>query len=217
MKSTSTTVALDPARTPEAISTPQEDGRALHFRPVGNPTGNPNTREGRIKELDGWRALSVLLVIIDHFSIFRIGDPLAPHHKLDQFLQDAGPLGVRVFFVISGFVICRLMVVEESRYGVVSLRGFYLRRAFRILSPFGLYLAAVCLLFGAGFLNGSWRGIASGALFLCDLKPASHASWLVSHTWSLAVEEQFYLVFPALWVLAGKTRRRWGSFPQCFS
>ena len=57
---------------------------------------------------------------------------------------------MRVFFVISDFVICRLMVVEESRYGVVSLRGFYLRRAFRILPPFGLYLAAVCRRFGAG-------------------------------------------------------------------
>jgi len=53
--------------------------------------------------------------------------------------SNIGPLGVKVFFVISGFVICRLLILEEKRNSNVSLKGFYIRRVFRILPPLYLY------------------------------------------------------------------------------
>jgi len=175
----------------------------------------PNPREGRLRELDGWRAISVLLVIVYHVAWFQHHDLLSPHVHLAAVVSSCGPLGVKVFFVISGFVICRLLMLEEKRYGAVSLKGFYIRRLFRILPPFYLYLATVCVLLSAGLIVDFWRGILGGALFLYDFDPFKRGSWFAGHTWSLAVEEQFYLTFPALWVVAGETGRR-RIFPVVF-
>jgi peptidoglycan/LPS O-acetylase OafA/YrhL len=127
--------------------------------------------------------------------------------NLARAIHFAGLLGVNVFFVISGFVICRLLIVEENRYGSVSLKGFYYRRAFRILPPLYVYLAAVVILRFAGLIRETHAGLIYAALFLFDLKSTPN-SWFFGHTWSLAVEEQFYLIFPTMWIL---TPPRWRS------
>jgi peptidoglycan/LPS O-acetylase OafA/YrhL len=169
----------------------------------------------RLKELDGWRAVSVLLVILHHLGAYQLANLVSPHVRLTAILEDCGPLGVKVFFVISGFVICRLLILEESRYGAVSLKTFYVRRVFRILPPFFLYVGVISLLLSVRLLNDSWSGICNGALFLYDFVPAERGSWFIGHTWSLAVEEQFYLVFPALWVLTKRIGRN-RVFPVVF-
>jgi peptidoglycan/LPS O-acetylase OafA/YrhL len=166
-------------------------------------------REGRLKELDGWRAISVLLVITYHIGSYQYATFTFPHHRVAEFLNDCGPLGVRVFFAISGFVICRLLILEERRCGAVSLRGFYVRRAFRILPPYCLYLATICLLLSFQLIVGTWRVFLIAALFLYDVRSLAIHSWFVGHTWSLAVEEQFYLIFPTLWVLTRGAARRY--------
>jgi peptidoglycan/LPS O-acetylase OafA/YrhL len=173
-----------------------------------SPSSTQNAEERRLKELDGWRAVSVLLVIAHHLGAYQYANIVAPHARSAFVFEHCGPLGVKVFFVISGFVICRLLILEENRYGAVSLIGFYLRRAFRILPPFFLYFASVCLLLWIGLIHDSSRGIVSGALFLYDFVPAQHGSWFVGQTWSLAVEEQFYVVFPTLWVLTRRIGRK---------
>ena len=160
---------------------------------------------GRIRELDGWRAISVTLVIIHHLLCFRYskvisGIPLAPH-----IFWNMGRLGVKVFFVISGFVICRLLLAEEQRSGSISLRGFYLRRAFRILPPLLLLLGTIVLLDACGFIRIGWASFAEASAFLADFREPT--SWFLGHTWSLAVEEQFYLLFPALMLFTPAGRR----------
>jgi peptidoglycan/LPS O-acetylase OafA/YrhL len=160
---------------------------------------------GRLRELDGWRAISVLLVILHHIGSYQHPRLVSRFFVLAHLVRFGGPLGVKTFFVISGFVICRLLISEESSYGSVSLKAFYCRRVFRILPPLYTYLAAVCLLSSLGLIQGDWRGILSAALFLRDFS-FWHVNWLVGHTWSLAVEEQFYLIFPAMWLL---TPKRW--------
>lgn len=172
-------------------------------------------REGRIKELDGWRAISVLLVIVHHLGAYRYAPYTAQHHRIARFLSYCGPFGVKVFFVISGFIICRLLILEERRYGAASLKGFYIRRAFRILPPYCLYMATICLLLSLQLIVGSWRVFLTAALFLYDIRPLGIHSWFVGHTWSLAVEEQFYIIFPTLWVLAPRAARRY-LFPIIF-
>ncbi len=150
-------------------------------------------------ELDGWRAVSVLVVIVHHLGAQHQGF-VSRFPFLAIRINYCGPLAVKIFFVISGFVICRLLIREESRYGSVSLKGFYYRRIFRILPPFYIYLGSLFLLLSLGLIRESQQAILSSGMFLCDFRTAPK-SWFVDHTLSLAVEEQFYLVFPCLFVL----------------
>jgi peptidoglycan/LPS O-acetylase OafA/YrhL len=175
---------------------------------------NPSTRDGRLRELDGWRAVSVLLVIVHHIGAYQ-HPSLARSAFMLSLFEGIGPLGVKVFFIISGFVICRLLIIEEERFGTASLKAFYIRRVCRIIPPFYVYSAIICLPLSLGLIKGPWRGIFSGGFFLEDLYPALSGNWFMGHSWSLAVEEQFYLVFPTLWVLmrrAGRIRIFVGIF-----
>jgi peptidoglycan/LPS O-acetylase OafA/YrhL len=165
-----------------------------------------DSRVGRVRELDGWRAISVLLVIAHHIGAYQHPRLLSHFSVPAHIFQYCGDLGVKVFFVISGFVICRLLISQELLNGSVSLKAFYYRRVFRILPPFYFYLWIVSLLLYLGIIHESWRAICGSALFLFDIRYVTPHSWFVGHTWSLALEEQFYILFPAMWVF---TPGRW--------
>lgn len=159
---------------------------------------------GRLRELDGWRAISVVLVVLAHLST-QHAYFVSRFHGLPAELRSFGPLGVKTFFVISGFVICRLLLVEEARNRTISLKAFYIRRIFRILPPLYLYLGVVCLLMLVHLIHEQLTGIFFASLFVRDVHLGPQ-TWFTGHTWSLAVEEQFYLTFPAALVL---TPREW--------
>jgi peptidoglycan/LPS O-acetylase OafA/YrhL len=165
-----------------------------------------DSREGRLRELDGWRAVSVLLVIVHHIGGYQHARTLSHFPGPASVVHYCGPLGVKIFFFISGFVICRLLISEELRCGSVSLKAFYYRRIFRILPPLYFYLGVLSLLLWLGLIHESRRAVFDGVFFLHDihLVPLVPQSWFVGHTWSLAVEEQFYLIFPTMWVLTPK-------------
>jgi peptidoglycan/LPS O-acetylase OafA/YrhL len=102
-----------------------------------------------------------------------------------------GTSGVAIFFGISGFIITHLLVREQRDKGRVSLGAFYGRRALRILPPLWAYLAAIAL-----FTQGTpTADFIRAFAFLTDYLPAQ---WNLSHTWSLSVEEKFYLAWPFL-------------------
>jgi peptidoglycan/LPS O-acetylase OafA/YrhL len=125
----------------------------------------------RIPELDGWRAISVLLVIVSHVVSNRYLHALeGVSPLLAQVVFFSGGLGPQVFFVISGFVICRLLIKEEARYGAISLKGFYWRRVFRILPPLLTYLAAVYELLRHGMIDEKRKALVCSALFLYQAK-----------------------------------------------
>jgi len=117
---------------------------------------------------------------------------------------------VTVFFYLSGFLITTLMRQEDAKHGTVSLRGFYLRRVFRILPPFYVTLGLATLLCAVGFVPGV---LQAGPMKALALHYGNY--WFAFHGgdgvpagtgvyWSLAVEEHFYLLFPLLFLL---TRR----------
>jgi peptidoglycan/LPS O-acetylase OafA/YrhL len=172
-------------------------------------TPSPDHRGGdRIREVDGWRAVSVLLVILHHVGGYQHNRLVAKFSSLNHVIRSCGPLGVKVFFVISGFVICRLFISEEHKYGSISLRAFYCRRIFRILPPFYVYMSVLLILLANGLIDEHFRGILGGGLFLRDIHLKSlETVWFAGHTWSLAVEEQFYLIFPVIWKLTPQTQR----------
>ncbi len=149
--------------------------------------------------LDGLRAVSVAAVVLYHADV-----PWMP----------GGFLGVEVFFVISGFLITTLLLEERERNGSVSMRGFWIRRAKRLLPALYLLLAVVSIASllvyrdAAGRMGGDviaallyvsnwWQIHLDQSYFAQAGRPP-----LLQHLWSLAIEEQFYLLFPPLFVLA---------------
>ena len=146
--------------------------------------------------LDGIRAVAVLAVIAYHFGYYR---------------AQGGFLGVDVFFVLSGYLITSLLLAEHARSGTINLVAFWYRRAKRLLPALFLMLAVVALWIGANaapfelstrrqdlfwtlLYGANWHFIASGQDYFAQYASASP----VRHTWSLAIEEQFYLVWPVL-------------------
>ena len=114
---------------------------------------------------------------------------------------------MEIFFFISGFVICRGMLKEATQTKTVSLFAFYIRRMFRILPPLWLYLLALVILIATDIIPTTFPQIVKSALFLCNLDFSGGCSWFAAHTWSLAYEEQFYLVFPLLFIFIPLTKR----------
>ena len=161
----------------------------------------------RIPSLDGLRALAILLVIAGHIaSSLPPGavDAMAP---LFTFIGQSGR-GVSLFFVISGFLITRLLLKEQERTGRISLRGFMARRALRILPAFYFYLAVLGLLALAGALVLPAQSLIAAATFTWNYWRVE-GSWWVGHVWTLCIEEQFYLTWPLLLVLLGRSRAAW--------
>lgn len=162
----------------------------------------------RIPELDGLRGLAILLVLFCHFGY---ESNSAAGHRWVFYLLDAGALswsGVDLFFVLSGFLIGGILL--DVRDSPNYFKAFYARRFFRIIPIYAVvagafYLCVVCgvpgRMAGSDWLFGPTVPWYSYATFTQNVRYAlgesNLAYWLAS-TWSLAVEEQFYLVLPAV-------------------
>src|SRR5262249_20748685 len=141
----------------------------------------------------------VAVVLVAHVA----GTAHAPNLSWTRIAGDVGNLGVRIFFVISGFLMTVLLEREFDRTGRISLSGFLQRRAFRILPSFFVYLGVVAVLSAAGVLAVQRRDLLMAATFTMNY----HAprSWYVGHLWSLSVEAQFYLSWAALRIAVGRS------------
>jgi peptidoglycan/LPS O-acetylase OafA/YrhL len=161
----------------------------------------PATGGNRIPSLDGLRAVSILLVLFGHLCGTPNFLPLKPWGDLNT-----GEFGVRVFFVISGFLITTLLIKEEKKTGTVSLRGFYVRRFYRIFPAFYTYLAVMLTLAAASVIQLFPGDAIHAVTFTMNHHPDASRSWWVGHLWSLSVEEQFYLLWPPVVAFLGLRR-----------
>jgi peptidoglycan/LPS O-acetylase OafA/YrhL len=148
---------------------------------------------GKIPSLDGLRAISIGLVLVSHVVGTR-------HLPEVPALAPFGLLGVRVFFVISGFLITTLLLGEARRHGTISLPRFYLRRTFRIFPAFYAYLAVVGVLVAVGAVELARHDLLAALTYTMNFH--WDRARVLGHLWSLSVEEQFYLLWPAamLWL-----------------
>jgi peptidoglycan/LPS O-acetylase OafA/YrhL len=144
----------------------------------------------RLPGLDGFRAISIVLVLIGHLHGTR-GFGTFP--ALSTF-GDLAHLGVQVFFVISGFLITTLLLEEQRRTGTISLKRFYIRRSLRIFPAFFAFLAALLGAQALGWIQLSTVDFVTAATYTVNYHV--ERSWYVGHLWSLSVEEQFYLLWP---------------------
>ena len=166
-------------------------------------------RMGRVKQLDGLRGIAILLVVFAH-----AWNGVRPEFRRlvpqSNNISGGGLFGVQLFFVLSGFLITGILLRERERSGTISLRSFYNRRAHRLL-PALFTVGAVYLVWAAhgDATNGAVGSVLRAVTYTENLDPligfVPSDGWL-GHTWSLAVEEQFYLVWPLL-LLFGF---RWG-------
>jgi peptidoglycan/LPS O-acetylase OafA/YrhL len=151
-----------------------------------------------LPSLDGLRAVSIVLVLIAHLS-----RPGAWY----RYLQSLGPLGVSVFFVISGFLITHLLLKESLATGRINLKRFYTRRFFRIFPPYYAYLAILGALWASNVVYLHFECYLSAVSYVSDYYGYKHyMDWSLIHTWSLSIEEKFYLFWPACIVLFNRKR-----------
>jgi peptidoglycan/LPS O-acetylase OafA/YrhL len=155
----------------------------------------------RIPGLDGLRGVSIVLVVLCHYyASFGL-----PRSALTAALAGRASFGVTIFFLISGFLISSLLLEEEARFGGISLKYFYLRRSFRILPAAFVYLFIVALLSVAGILHAQAAEILAALGFFRNLVDGNYST---GHYWSLSIEEQFYVLWPAMLVLIKSPRLR---------
>jgi peptidoglycan/LPS O-acetylase OafA/YrhL len=192
---------------------------------ANSSAGSDISLSQRNKSIDGWRGISVTLVIVSHVLFFRFGEnwKIIPFHDLlhgssgwqfviivatnalYRFLSPLGGIGVDFFFVISGFLITKLLISEEERNGSVSIAAFYVRRICRIMPAFYVFLFTVFVLWGCGLVYLSPEAFVFSMAYACNIF-VLRCTWWLSHTWSLSVEEQFYLVWPVIFVLTMRYR-----------
>jgi len=166
--------------------------------------------ESRIAQLDGWRGVSILFVVVGHLVNQYYNDTHDTGHVdiIDGgFARVLSLWGVNIFFVISGFIITKLALREHDRNGCFSVRDFYTRRFFRIIPPFFLYLGAVVVAGAFSLIDQRTSDVLPAAAFVCNF-PVMECGWFVGHSWTLAYEEQFYITFPLLFALTGTYMRQ---------
>lgn len=149
------------------------------------------SRLGYRPELDGVRGAAILLVMLVHLHEWPRG----------------GFLGVDVFFTLSGFLITTLLLEEWQARGTISLRHFYARRALRLFPAVVVLLVAYCafaLAAGGPYLGTRLRGVAYGATYTANWPQAFGLGFPeqeIGFLWTLAIEEQYYLLWPGLLLL----------------
>lgn len=164
---------------------------------VGSGTAASEWKLGRRPALDGIRALAVVLVLLQHVRV--------------PGLESVGQVGVTIFFTLSGFLISTILLEELDANGSVSLGDFYRRRAARLLPALYALITVVCVVSAISDTKYTSPIFVFGALLYCS----NVVEWLtggsfpgaLGHTWTLVIEEQFYLLWPlALLALSRRSR-----------
>jgi peptidoglycan/LPS O-acetylase OafA/YrhL len=148
-----------------------------------------------VPSLDGLRAIAVTMVMFLHAHFY---------------LGKNGAIGVQIFFILSGFLITTILLDEFYKYGTVNIRIFYFKRTLRLFPALFTMLIVIFVyaFFTENLLvkNTLFKEITASALYISNLVYGkgwwkNHHPIALTHTWSLAVEEQFYLIWPCLFLL----------------
>lgn len=159
-----------------------------------------------IKCLNGIRGVAIILVILSHST--KVKNLTLP----DFFSLESlglGTIGVRLFFILSGFLITFLLMFELKKNNFISFKNFFIRRLLRIFPAFYFYLFALFFLSYFSIIELNKDAILIAFLYIQNFTTFQNtnwftSSWLVVHSWSLSVEEQFYIIYPLIFTKFSK-------------
>src|SRR6186713_1880658 len=168
------------------------------------------------KNLDAIRFIAALLVVLHHIQYFKKEAGIASWPYLTYILKDAGRVGVNLFFVLSGFLISYLLMKENSETGNINFKNFYIRRVLRIW-PLYLAYGLVLIVFSPFIMHKLGIPVQSDTstiltnlffmlLFAVNIQLAffPYNKGILEITWSVCIEEQFYLIWSLLLILFRK-------------
>jgi peptidoglycan/LPS O-acetylase OafA/YrhL len=151
-----------------------------------------------VPSLDGLRAISIAFVLIAHLiAAGHVSGGLSRLGKLGEF-------GVRIFFVISGYLITSILLAELRRKATISLPRFYFRRMLRLFPAAYFYILVVAVLAAKHLVSLERWDLTAAITYTMNYHEARR--WSLGHLWSLAVEEQFYLLWPLILRALGQLR-----------
>ncbi len=149
-----------------------------------------------IKGFDGLRFFSILLVVINHLGV-------SEYFKSGSYLREnvyyffSGAAGVTIFFAISGFLITTLILNEIKETGKFNIKYFFIRRFLRLIPPVIPFFILLFIFMKLDYVRDTSIGLLASIFYLFNFVPKAKICWSaeLSHTWSLAVEEQFYIIW----------------------
>lgn len=151
-----------------------------------------------IKGFDGLRAISILMVLFTHLAWDETLLPQTPFVQQRLLHLFNGFTGVNMFFVLSGFLITLILLNEKKKTGKINFKNFYARRFLRLLPPLLIFFPTVLLLMYFKQIPETYKGWCLAVCYLYNFAPNQYYSVEIGHTWSLALEEQFYLLWPTV-------------------
>ncbi len=151
-----------------------------------------------IKGFNGLRAISISFVLLEHLGVYDLWSPFF-REKVWPFV--CGTSGVNIFFAISGYLITTILLREKEKNGNISIKNFFARRFLRLMPPLILFVITVGLImfWGPDGIKVSKLGLIFASFYCLNFAPRILWTHEITHTWSLAIEEQFYLIWP--WVI----------------
>ena len=148
-----------------------------------------------IKGYDGLRAISILLVILTHLNLYSF----LPQNSFFQarvWRIISGETGVWIFFNLSGFLITFILLNGKKKEGHINFKRFFLKRFIRLLPALSILYVLVIILNQLNLIDLTIQGFFLSFFYLYNYTPAAYYHDEIAHTWSLAVEEQYYLIWP---------------------
>jgi peptidoglycan/LPS O-acetylase OafA/YrhL len=155
----------------------------------------------RVPSLDGVRACGVSLLLFNHVS-----NHLVPDLPVVIGTKGNAP---RMFFISSGFLIASILLREKDKTGKLALGKFLFRRTMRIFPALYVYVAVAAALSALGLVALHHGDVLAAVTFTMNYHPSR--AWLLGHTWSMSVQEQFYFAFPVVVLLFGVRGSTWAA------
>lgn len=154
-------------------------------------------KDSYIRGFDGLRAVSIILVIMNHAGLYFFL-PENDFVKNRLWHLFSGPTGVFFFFGISGFLITTLLMNEKEKNGKINIPHFFIRRFLRLLPPVFIFYLVILIFSSTGHIAMNGVAFTASLFYIYNYMPQKYNIRELTHTWSLGVEEQFYLLWPFL-------------------